>query len=96
MQATYLEGSYVIREPEVGMTCRLGIVGLRMKLVATSSWRGIAYRTGIIEHHGIEHIGFASSCAPGDYIDYNLWANKGSARGARRTVTVSHDGVKAS
>lgn len=34
-----LKGSYVIREPEVGMVCRLGIVG----------------RTGIIEHHGIEH-----------------------------------------
>jgi hypothetical protein len=28
VQATYMKGSYVIREPEVGMTRRLGIVGL--------------------------------------------------------------------
>lgn len=28
VQATYLKGSYVIREPEVGMTFGLGIVGL--------------------------------------------------------------------
>ena len=59
VQATYPKGSYVIREPEVevGVIRRLGIDGLEdeVSTVATSIWRGVTYRTGIIEHLGIEH-----------------------------------------
>lgn len=55
--ATYLKGSYVIREPEVAMTCRLEIVGLKDEVSSQVYLESVTYRTGIIEHHGT---GFAS------------------------------------
>jgi hypothetical protein len=64
------------------MMCRLGIVGLEdeLKLVATSIWKVITYRTGIIKHHGVcvEAAGQAM----------------GAPEGARRTATVSHGAVE--
>ena len=55
VQAIYLKGSYVIREPEVGMICRLGVVGLENEVSRQSIPRSVAYRIRIIGQHGIKH-----------------------------------------
>jgi len=71
-----------------------------MKLVATSIWRGITYRTGIIEHHGIKHHRFRVE-AVGWAAITTCGQTKEAPEGARRTVTVSQsvdavEGVEAS
>jgi hypothetical protein len=79
--ATYLKGGYVIREPEVGMTCRLRVVGLEDEVSNHVYVERITYRTGIIEHYGVEHHRVV--------VEAWLWTrrlqSKGASEGTRRS-----------
>jgi hypothetical protein len=88
VQATYLKGGYVIREPEVRMRCWFGIVGLGDEVSSPRLFEEVLH-TGLESSNIIDSniIGFRSRL---------LWAvttsgkTKGAPEGATRIATVSH------